>query len=210
MKISFKDYSNIFVLISSILFLILGSIMYTRPDAVVIFTTYIFGGLLILIGLFKCVKNYLDVKKDNNVSSGEMIIGIVMCVLGVVCIFLAGVVEALVRLVIGGWILFAGINRLINALYVDKKTNKFWISLILSLLLIGGGIYTILEVNLAFKAIGIVLIIYSILEIIGFVFNKKTVTIVNSETKKEEKTVDAEVVEKDDIKYLENKKKNKK
>jgi len=195
MKFKVKDYSNIFVLVSSILFLILGAIMYTKPDAVVIITTYVFGGLLVLVGLFKCVKNYLDVKKDNTVSSTEMVVGIILSVLGVICIFLAGVVEALVRLVIGGWMIFSGINGLINALYLDKKTSKFWVSLILSLVIIGGGLYTILEANLAFQAIGIVLMIYSVLEIIGYIFNRRNVTVIKTEVEKDTKVIDAELIE---------------
>ena len=196
MKISYKDYSNVFVLVSSILFLILGSIMYTKPDAIVIFTTYIIGGLFIIVGLFKCVKNYLDVRKDNSVSSREMVVGIVLCVLGIVCIFLAGVVEALVRLVIGGWILLSGINRLMNAFNYSKKSSNFYVSLILSLLLIGGGLYTILEVNLAFKAIGIVLIVYSILEIIGFIFNQNGSFVIKTKKEKKDKIIEAKLIEK--------------
>lgn len=195
MKVSVKNYSNIFVLISSILFLVLGAVMYTKPDAVVIFTTYIFGGLLIVVGLFKCIKNYLDVKKDNSISSTEMIVGIVLTILGIVCIFLAGVVEALVRLIIGGWMIFSGINSLINALNLDKKTSKFWVSLILSLIIIGGGLYTILEANLAFQAIGIVLMIYAVLEIIGFIFNRNTVTVIKTEVNNSSKVIDAELIE---------------
>ena len=200
MKVSVKKYSNIFVLISSILFLILGAVMYTNPKEVVIFSTYIFGGLLITIGLFKCVKKYLDVKKDNLTPSTEMIIGIILMVVGIVCIFLAGVVEAFVRLVIGGWILFSGINRLINTLYITRKDTKFWVSILLSILLIGGGLYTILEVNLAFKAIGIVLMIYAVLEIIGYIFNRKELTVIKTENKHKEKIEDAEVIETKDIK----------
>ena len=195
MKIKVKDYSSIFVLVSSIVFLILGAIMYTKPDAIVIITTYVFGGLLILVGLFKCVKNYLDVKKDNSVSSTEMIVGIILTVFGVICIFLAGVVEALVRLVIGGWMIFSGITGLVNALYLDKKTSKFYVSLLLSLVIIGGGLYTILEANLAFQAIGIVLMIYAILEIIGYIFNKQSVTVYKTEIKKDTKVIDAELIE---------------
>ena len=173
--------------------------MWTKPEAVVIITTYIFGGILILIGLFKCVKNYLDVKKDNDTKSTEMVVGIVMIILGIVCIFLAGVVEAFVRLIIGGWILFAGINHLINSFNLNKKDRSFYVSLILSLVLIGGGVYTILEANLAFKAIGIVLMIYSILEIINYIFNKGDVTIV--QTTHKTKVIDAELIEhKDDNK----------
>ena len=150
MKIEVKSYSSIAVLINSIIFFILGAVMFTNPEAIVLIVTYVIGGLIIILGLFNCIKNYLDVKKDNKVSSNGMVLGIVLVVVGLVFIFLAGVIEALVRLVIGGWILFSGINRLINALYLPKKSSKFIVLFILSLLLIGGGLYTILETNLAF------------------------------------------------------------
>ena len=204
MKISIKNYSNVFVLISSILFLILGAVMYTNPKEVVIFTTYIFGGLLVAIGLFKCVKNYLDVKKDNYTSSTEMVVGLVLSILGIVCIFLAGVVEAFIRLIIGGWILYSGINRLILSFNLDKRFSKFWVSVILSILLIAGGLYTILESNLAFKAIGIVLMVYAVLEIIGYIFNGKSY---KNTSKKKEKITDADIVE---VKKISNKKDSKK
>lgn len=196
MKFSVKSYSSIVSLISSIIFFILGAIMFTNPDAIVLFVSYVIGGLIIILGVFKCVKNYLDVKRDNTVSSNGMVIGIVLVVIGLVFIFLAGVIEALVRLVIGGWILFSGINRLINALYLPKKSSKFWVLLILAIILIGGGLYTILETNLAFKAIGIVLMIYAAIEIFGYVFNKKDIEVIKETVEpKKEKVVDALVIE---------------
>jgi len=175
MKIGIKKYSDILSLISSILFFILGAIVFTKPEVIILFISYVIGGIFVLIGIFKCIKNYLDIKKDNTISSKEMIIGIVLVIIGLVFILLAGVIEALVRLVIGGWILFAGINRLINSLGIPKKNNKFIIYLVLSFFLIGVGLYTILESNLAFKTIGLVLMIYSVIEIIGYIFNKKDI-----------------------------------
>lgn len=197
MKIEVKSYSSITSLISSIIFFILGAIMFTNPDAIVLFVSYVIGGLIIILGLFSCVKNYLDVKKDNTISSRGMVLGIVLIVIGLVFIFLAGVIEALVRLIIGGWILFSGIIRLINTLYLPKNTSKFWILLVLSLLLISGGLYTILETNLAFKAIGIVLMIYAVIEIFGYIFNKKD-PMEKETVKSKEKVVDAVLIEKKD------------
>lgn len=173
MKIGIKSYSSIISLIYSIIFFILGAIIFTRPEIIILFISYVIGGIIIIIGLFKCIKNYLDIKKDNTISSREMISGIVLIIIGLVFILLAGVIEALVRLVIGGWILFSGINRLINSLEIPKKNSQFIIRLILSFLLIGVGLYTILESNLAFKTIGLVLMVYSIIEILGYIFNKK-------------------------------------
>lgn len=196
MKIKVKAYSSLMSLVSSIVFLILGAIMFTKPDVVVLFVSYVIGSLIIIVGVFKCIKNYLDVKKDNNTSSNDMILGIILAVIGLVFIFLAGVIEALVRLVIGGWILFSGINRLINALYLSKKTSKFWILLTISLLLIVGGLYTILETNLAFKAIGLVIMIYAFLEICGYIFSKKDIVIEKEIIKDNNKTIDAVLIDK--------------
>ena len=197
MKINVKSYSDIISLISSIIFFILGAIIFTKPEIIVLFISYVIGGLMIVIGLFKCVKNYLDIKKDNSISSKEMVTGIILIIIGLVFILLADVIEALVRLVIGGWILFSGINRLIHALRLNKKTRRFIIFLILSLLLIGTGLYTILEANLAFQTIGIVLMVYSFIEIFGYIFNKKdieptTEIIIDS---KETKVIDAVLIE---------------
>ena len=196
MKIKNNNYTNVLILVSSILFLILGAIMYTKPDAVVIITTYIFGGVLIIIGMFKCVKNYIELKKDNNTKSNEMIMGIILAIIGIICIFLAGVVEALVRLVIGGWMIFTGINQLMNVLYMDKKIIKFWLLLILSLIIIGGGVYTILEVNLAFKAIGIILMIYAVLEIINYILNYNNKVIIKDQLiEKNSKVIEGQIIE---------------
>ena len=197
MKKVINNYSNIMSLIYSIMFFILGAVIYTKPEIIVLFISYVIGGIIILIGAFKCIKNYLDVKKDNTTSSKEMINGIIMVVIGLVFILLAGVIEALVRLIIGGWILFSGINRLINSLSLPKKNRVFIIYLIISILLIGIGLYTILESNLAFKAIGIVLMAYSLIEIIGYIFNKKDL---NQEKEmiieaKEDKVIDVALIE---------------
>ena len=196
MKKVLKNNLNIMTLIFSIIFFILGAVIFTKPETIILFTSYVFGGIFIIVGIFKCIKNYLDIKKDNNISSKEMVIGIILVIIGLVLILLAGVIEALIRLIIGGWILFSGINRLINSLQLPKKNNVFIPYLILSLLIIGAGLYTILESNLAFKTIGIVLMIYSVIEIIGYILGKNNVyqntTIIEV---KEDKIIDVELIE---------------
>ena len=197
MKIGVKSNSNLISLIYSIIFFILGAIVFTRPEIIILFISYVIGGIIIIIGLFKCIKNYLDVKKDNTISSKEMITGIILVIIGLVFILLADVIEALVRLIIGGWILFSGINRLITSLNLPKKNRIFIIYLVISIILIGVGLYTILESNLAFKTIGLVLMIYSTIEIIGYIFNKKD-TYIKEEIiieSKENKVIDAVLIE---------------
>lgn len=187
MKIEVKSYSNIGSLISSIIFFILGAIMFTKPDVMVVVASRIFGGILILYGLYNCIKNYTLLKTDSNTSSLPMITGLISITFGILFFFLAGVIEAVIRYIIGGWILFSGVNRLVMSFYVpNKKSSNFISQLIISILLIVGGLYTILESNLAFQTIGIILMVYSALEIIGWIFNKKSV-ITTDNTKKASK-----------------------
>ena len=173
MKIKVSAYSSIMQLISSVVLFILGALLYTKPTEVMLAVTYGMGGLITLVGVFNCVKNYLDVKKDNSTSSKGMVIGIVLVVVGLVFIFLGEVIEQIIRFIIGGWILVCGITRLANALMLEKKDVNFWVLLVLSILLIGGGLYTILIKNLEMQIAGFILMAYAILEIFGHVFSRK-------------------------------------
>ena len=175
----FKNYSVI-MLVISILFFILGAVMYTKPEFIVLVFSYVMGGLIVLFGIYYCIKNYVEIKNNKETSSKDMIVGITLVVVGLIFIFLANVIEALVRLIIGGYILFIGITRFVNSLYM-KKDTRFFVSLGLSLLLIAGGLYTILEANLAFQTIGIVIMAYSVIEIIGFIFNHDNNEVIVSE-----------------------------
>ena len=197
MKVEIKTYNSVSSLISAIIFLILGAVMFTNPNTVVVVVSRILGSVIVIWGFIKCIKNYLDVKKDSNTSSFEMISGITLMILGLTIILLAGVIEWLIRLVIGGWILFSGINRLIQTLYVNKRTSRFYIMIIIAFLLIIGGLYTILESNLAFKAIGCILMLYAALEILGYIFNwkDKSESAVDKVKKDKSNIVDAVVIE---------------
>ena len=210
MKIKVSAYTNVMLLISSVVLFILGAIIYSNPDTVVLVVTYVIGGLIALLGVFSCIKNYIEVKKDNTTSSIGMVIGILMIVVGLIFIFLGGVIETLIRFIIGGWILICGITRLANALMLEKKDTNFFVLLVLSLLLIAGGLYTILRTNLAFKAYGLVLMVYSIVEIFGYVFSRKERIVFETEVKKESHVQDADVVEETKLIETKEKKKSKK
>ena len=54
-KIAVIEYSNDTSLISSILFLIFGIILFTNPSGILNFISYIVGGILIVIGVFSAI-----------------------------------------------------------------------------------------------------------------------------------------------------------
>lgn len=212
MRVEVKSYNNNSSLVSAILFFILGAIMFTNPDTMVVVISRILGGILILFGLYSCIKNYILVRQNTQVSAIPMVAGISCMAIGSVFFFAAGFVEAMVRFVIGGWILLSGIVRFANAMQIDKKNNpKFFSLLIISLLLILAGLYTILEANLAFQTIGIVLMIYAGLEIFGWLTNKSVVKeTMTKEEKKKKRSKNKDVVDAVIIKDDTDEKKNSK
>ncbi len=212
MRVEVKSYNNNSSLVSAILFFILGAIMFTNPDTMVVVISQILGGILILFGLYSCIKNYILVRQNPQVSAIPMVAGISCMAIGSVFFFAAGFVEAMVRFVIGGWILLSGIMRFASAMQIDKKNNpKFFSLLIISLLLILAGLYTILEANLAFQTIGIVLMIYAGLEIFGWLTNKSVVKeTMTKEEKKKKRSKNNDVVDAVIIKDDTDEKKNSK
>ena len=212
MRVEVKSYNNNSSLVSAILFFILGAIMFTNPDTMVVVISRILGGILILFGLYSCIKNYILVRQNTQVSAIPMVAGISCMAIGSVFFFAAGFVEAIVRFVIGGWILLSGIVRFANAMQIDKKNNpKFFSLLIISLLLILAGLYTILEANLAFQTIGIVLMLYAGLEIFGWLTNKSVVKeTMTKEEKKKKRSKNKDVVDAIIIKDDTDEKKNSK
>lgn len=212
MRVEVKSYNNNSSLVSAILFFILGAIMFTNPDTMVVVISRILGGILILFGLYSCIKNYILVRQNTQVSAIPMVAGISCMAIGSVFFFAAGFVEAMVRFVIGGWILLSGIVRFASAMQIDKKNNpKFFSLLIISLLLILAGLYTILEANLAFQTIGIVLMLYAGLEIFGWLTNKSVVKeTMTKEEKKKKRSKNKDVVDAVIIKDDTDEKKNSK
>ena len=153
-------------LLTSIIIFVLGALIFSKPDEVIKIISYIFGALFAIYGIYSI---YRYTKDKLNLT---LVSGIISIILALIFIFLAGVIEATIRYLIGAWILFSGITKLIYTLTsVDRKENRFVSNLIVAVLLIILGFYIILVSNLVLSTIGILLMIYSGIEIAGFIFD---------------------------------------
>ena len=183
-------------LIKSILFLIFGALVFAYADKVISIVASGFGAVLILYGLFMIVRNYYETKNDSNTPATLLTFGIVLVIIGILFVILSDSISLVIQYVIGAWILFNAIEKLVLALQMPKGTNAFLSELIIALLLLLAGLYTILVSNIAIQIIGIVMMVYAALEIVGFFIGRS----VSTTTDKSEKVA---LVKKD-------KKKNKK
>ncbi len=169
MKIEFKIKNNKRNLFTSILFLIFGALMFAYPNSFISLVSKIIGIILVVYGILLIIKNYYETKQNSDTPSSTLILAIVLLVIGILFITLSNSIAQIVQYIIGAWILFNALERLIMALSLGYKNNKFITQLVISILLLLAGLYTILKANLPLQIIGIVLMCYAILDIIGYI-----------------------------------------
>ena len=188
--------SNTKNLIKSILFLIFGALIFAYPDTVISIVASGFGAILILYGLFMIIKNYYETKQNSETPATLLTFGIILLLVGITFIILSDSISLVIQYVLGAWILFNGIEKLLLSFSLPKGSTQFKSQLVISILLLAAGLYTILVANITIQVVGLIMMIYAVLEIIGAITNKK---IVEQEIKevKEEKTA---LVEKEETK----------
>lgn len=216
MEIKVKSYSSQSSLLNAIVFFILGAILFGSADKVISFISIAFGIILAVAGIIELSIYFIENKKEETIpKKSRLAFGVICFILAIIFIFFSEVVEQFIRFIIGAWILFSGIMRFINALSMNKKSQKFLPLLIVSILLMAVGVYTIVVGDVILSTIGIIMMIYAVIEIAGYIFYTKdtqtpmepgtTTLIVPDEQEKEEKTKTKKKVK--DVK--EKKKKNK-
>lgn len=161
---------NINTLVYALLFLLLGIFLLTKGDLIGVLSEVI-GFVLILIGIVKTVIFIYMKGKLGNYSIYNLIIGLIIICFGILFILYSDAFSYAIRLIVGLWIMFTSINRLIisfSVINLDKK--GFWIFLITSIFMFGLGI--LLISGIFDKVLGLLIIFYSIMEIINYIYVK--------------------------------------
>ena len=172
-------------LISGLVFFILGIIIFLHPDTIVKFASYCLGGLLIGLGLYKMANYYIQDKRLGVVNRNEMAFGITAVVLGVLFIFLAGTLELLLRFIVGGWLVIAGLGKIGTTFYTTDRDSKFYALIVVGVIYIGIGLYIVLVSNLALSIVGLFMMIYGLTDFISYFVYRKKQEIIEEEIKEE-------------------------
>ncbi len=176
MEIKVKSYSSQSSLISSIIYFIIGAILFSRAEEVVKFLSISVGVILGVVSVINFVLYFLNRRNPEKSSKKSLLFGFVALIFALVFILCSAAIEQFIRFIIGAWILFTGIIRFINALSINPKNGKFLPLLIVSLLLIATGIYSIVVGDVVLTTVGIIMMVYAVLEIIGYIFYTKDKT----------------------------------
>lgn len=168
-------------LTKTILFLVLGIILFSNPKLVTEVVIYAIAGIFIIIGIVNILIHY-RISKTGFVSHGILTSGIVAALFGIILILGSDLIEGLLRLIIGFWILYSGFLKLRTAAYFKKCNSKSSFATgIVAVVMILAGVYTIFYANLPIKIIGAFIIFYSIINLIDFIsnnlFNKEQIEV---------------------------------
>lgn len=201
MEIKINSYSSQSSLISSLICFIVGGIFFTNAETVLNFTSIAIGIILGLVGIFTLVLFYINHKKGITLKR-NLFIGAAAIILAILFLVKQDITETLLGLTVGGWIMLVGVLRLISALRLEIKTKKFLINFIISLILIGLGIYTIASGSIILESAGVLMMVSSGIEIIGYIINSRldSKNPVVEETKEESKEVILTLPDLEDLK----------
>ena len=151
----------------SILFIVLGIIMILNSNITIKFISFFLGILFILIGILKIIR-YIRNKFIYSFYNYDLIIGILEILVGIFIMIFNTQITSLIRGIIGFWIIILGITKLNFSIKFKKYSqSKTWIvELILAILLIICGIYISFKPGIIIFSLGVIIIIYAILDII--------------------------------------------
>ena len=191
-------------LVYAILFLVFGIILLTSTENLISIVSKVIGAILIISGIVKSIV-YIYLKgKLGEYSITELLIGLLIICCGLLLIFSSNALSFAIRTIVGIWVLFAGINRIIYAISIKPLDKKGFITYLISafiMIIIG-----ILMISAIFdQLIGLLIIIYAISEIVDYIYyNSKNKNIEPVKNKKKSrktkkiknaKTVDAIIEE---------------
>lgn len=158
-------------IITSVVTAIVGIAIIGNPSAIMHIVAYLLGIVFMLFGVVKLI-SYFVAKGTYDFYNYEMIFGILAIIIGIVTIAYRDTIATIFRIIIGIWILYSGLMRLglVSKLKSIGVSEWKWALLIAFLILIC-GVYVIFNGSAIGVAIGVAILIYSVMDIIeGVIF----------------------------------------
>jgi len=187
-------------ILSSAVLLVIGLLLFIRPEGTLSLISYTIGGILVIIGTNSLINYY---RGKEYVSKFELVYGVLGVLGGFVLILNPKAIVSLIPFIIGVWIVISSLSKLKYSINISSKQTKSGIiSLVITILTLILGVVLIFNpfsgAVFITKMIGLFLFMYAILDIVQSSIIKRDVgaIIVVDETpkkgRKKKKIIDAE------------------
>lgn len=189
---------------SSIALIILGILLIFYSEVTIISISYVIGGILIAIGVIALIKYISNINKDIK-NEIDIVYGIGTIILGIIVICNPKAIASIIPFILGILIVINSTAKIDYSFKLRKNKNKLWIStLIVALVALICGVLLIFNpfagAEFITKIIGIILVIYAILDIVSTIRISKELKETFGKVKEDKKKLkdsipEAEVVE---------------
>lgn len=184
-------------ILSSLVFLLLGILLFVKPETTLTSISYIIGIMLIILGFISLIK-YLTSEFKQSLTV-ELIYGIVSMIVGVLLILNPTTIASIIPFILGIWIVINSAIKIQYSVTLKNYDSNNWVyTLTVAILMFICGLVLILNpfegAVIITKTIGIFIIIYSILDLSECFLFKKNIKIIKDAIS-DNNIIDAEVVE---------------
>lgn len=160
-------------LIYALLFLVFGIFLLSGTETIIGIASKVVGSVFVIIGLVKAIIYIYMKGKQGDYPISDLLIGLLAIFCGVILIIYSDALSFAIRVIIGLWILFSSINRIILAIAIKKELQDgFWVYLATGLVMFISGV--LLITGLFSQILGVFVIIYAISEIVDYIYFKVT------------------------------------
>ena len=158
-------------IIVSLIFVIFGIMLISRPEAIASVISILLGAIFIVMGVLKVIDYYSNGKQDNYLIA----IATGMILVGIIIMFCADIILSVFRILIAIWIIYSGIMNLQTAIvWKDYKSRLWFVTLLLAIVTIIVGVYILANTGAILQTIGVAILVYGLVDIIeSFIFIKK-------------------------------------
>lgn len=172
-----KNYINLSI-ITSILFALLGIIIFLFPKTMLNIFSYIVALIAIMLGIYLII---LEIKTKNNIFViGSSLFGSLLLVLGLIIITHPNSFAIIIPLGLGIWFITSSVVKFRFSLVLQKELKGLWLStLIMTILSIMCGIIFIINPIkssvIITSSFGLIIIIYAIIQICQMIIFKTNI-----------------------------------
>ncbi len=158
-------------IITSIVLGVLGLVMFLYAEATLKIIACVLGAILIITGIVKIV-GYFTEKGSYDLFNYQLVYGIISILFGLVMITHTETLGNFLGIVLGIWIIYSSLMRFGLSLKLKAFESSSWIPmLIIAILMMICGIYIIFTPDIIIATLGLIILVYSIMDIIeGFAF----------------------------------------
>ncbi len=158
-------------MVVSMVFVLFGLLLIVKPLEMMSVISILLGAVFIIIGFLKIVDYFTSKDKEDYLLT----MALISVIFGVIVLFCSDIISGIFRIILGIWIIASGIRNFQTSLVWKEVKSGLWtLTVVFAMLMIIAGIVVLVSDTLALQIVGVIILIYAILDLITrAVFIKK-------------------------------------